>query len=108
MPYPQPPDKFDLFWFLFTGLFAMLGEILRSMHAGESKPWVVWVGEVFSVGFWGGLTGWLLAYYTNLDAPALASISAVIGHFGHRGVLTVTMQLVKRFTGLDFGDDDRR
>lgn len=107
MPYPDPPNKQDLFWFLFGGFFSMLAELMRSLHGGEpaKKGWLVTIFEAISVAFWGGLAGWLLAYYTQMDAPLLAAVAALSGHYGHRGAAGVVIAIVRSF-GVDLRGDN--
>lgn len=85
--YPEPPNQNDAFWFLFTGFFAMLGVFTRMLMHGEKRSFMAWLAELISVGFWGGLAGWIIAFYTAWDTPLVAGISAMLGHVGHNSLI---------------------
>lgn len=103
--YPRPPDQNDAFWFLFTGFFAMLGVLTKMIMHGDKRSPMAWLGELLSVGFWGGLSGWIIAYYTTWDTPLIAGISAMLGHLGHAGLIYFFQRFIMNQIG---GPGDKR
>jgi len=78
----------------------MLGVFTRMIHQSERRSMLSWLGELISVGFWGGLSGWMIAYYTNLDTPMVAALSAMLGHMGHRGLIFFVRRLISGQIGM--------
>lgn len=98
--YPEPPNHNDWFWFLFTGFFAVLGVFTKMLRSGRERSAMSWIAEMISVGFWGGLSGWIIAYYTNLDTPMVAAISAMLGNLGHAGLIYFLRKTIMSQVGL--------
>ena len=102
--YPEPPNNNDIFWFVFGGFFAILGVLTRIATSGARGSPMKWLLEALSVGFWGGLAGWIIAYYTTLETPVIAGVSAVFGHMGHNSIV----YFVDKFIGTQIGGNDGR
>lgn len=112
------PDKNAGSIFLWAALSAMVAATLRQasrLIGKEVRRVDIYRAllNVFTVGLWGGLSGWALVALGHVAGKTitpelLAVVSAVFGHWGHEATIGIISRVIERLLGVDIHPQRRR